>query len=689
MSDKSANRSMFRRGQGATSGPLEPRLKALQQRYATPRLRPRVHAPLNLSSEPRTDVPADRLVSQPWLKFYPANVGLDLASSEAVLPDLLADSAARFAEQPAIFYFGHKLTYREVDQAASRLAAGLWEQGVRPGDRVALLLPNCPQFVIAYYGALRIGVIVVPCNPLYIESELEHQLRDAGASVLVTLTVFYKTARAVRDRLGLKTLIVGNVKDYFPPALQLVFTVSKEKKDGHRVTVSGEGVWSWLDFLAAAKSELPAITVRPDDIALYQYTGGTTGVPKGAMLSHRNLVTNARMCWAWLGDGEKGRDVTLAAIPLFHVYGMTAALNVTVFAGGALVLLPRFAPLEVLKAVQRYRPTLFPGVPAMYISLLNHPQLGKFDLTSIEACISGAAPLPLEVAQRFERITGAKLAEGFGMTECSPVSHGNPLYGQRKEGSIGVPFPGVEARIVDVETGQQVMPTGEIGEMVVRGPMVMRGYYNRPDETAQTLRDGWLYTGDIARMDEEGYFFIVDRKKDMILSNGFNVYPRDVEEVLYTHPAVREAVVIGAPNERGDDTVKAFVVLKDGQSVSADELIAFARERLTRYKAPRAIEFRAELPKTLIGKHLRRVLVEEERQKLAAHSPQPPTIEPVTATTRPGSLRGLHLPSNLTPHIPKVSVSVPIKVRLPENFRLPRPHLKWPFAGQPDDRAAS
>lgn len=602
-----------------------------------------------ISAAPRTDISPDLLAEKPWLRYYPPKMPLDIKVDDETLPGMLRDSARRFPAQTAIIFYGHKISYKELDEVVDRFALSLVAQGVRPGDRVALLLPNCPQFVIAYYGALRAGAIVVPCNPLYVERELEQQLGDAKAKILVTLTLFYKLAKAVQPKVGLEKIIVGNIKDYFPPGLKILFTALKEQKEGHRAALEGAETVAWTDFLAAYTSEpsvyLPGI--RADDVALYQYTGGTTGTPKGAILTHRNLVTNARMSWAWLGDGPKASATTLAVIPFFHVYGMTGALNLSIFSAGTMVLLPKFVTKDVLKAIHRYHPTLFPGVPAMYIALLDSPDVGKYDLNSIEACISGAAPLPVEVQTRFEKLTGARLIEGFGMTEASPVTHGNPVYGRRKEGSIGLPFPGVRAKIVDLETGRTDLPVGETGELVVSGPMVMKEYYNRPAETADTLRDGWLYTGDIARMDEDGYFYIVDRKKDMILSNGFNVYPRDVEEVLYQHPAIKEAVVIGAPNTRGDVTVKAFVVLKEGQHATADEIIAFCRERLTRYKAPRLVEFRDELPKTLIGKHLRRVLVKEEEERLAAQDHDTAKASPGGPNSEPGETpakKGLRFP---------------------------------------------
>jgi long-chain acyl-CoA synthetase len=615
-------------------------LKKITGRTAAPKRDGKLHEPSVITTEPRTDVPAELAARKPWVRFYQHNVPLDIEVANETLPQMFRTTVRQHGEKDALVFFGHKISYRELDDASEAFAAGLAAQGVKKGDRVALLLPNCPHFVIAYYGAQKIGAIIVPCNPTYTEKELVTQLNDSKPSAFVTLSVLFKLARTVQQKVGISHLIVGNIKDYFPPALKLVFTVAKEKKEGHRVELEGAGVHSWSEFLAKyASHKAPTVEISPDDIALYQYTGGTTGVPKGAMLSHRNLTTNTRQGAAWMGADQKGVDVTLCAVPFFHVYGMTVAMNLSVYVAGSMVLMPRFVPGDVLKAIDRYRPTLFPGVPAMYIALLNHPDVSKYDLSSIEACMSGAAPLPVEVQEKFEKLTGAKLIEGFGMTELSPISMGNPLYGRRKEGSIGLPMPGVDAKIVDLETGDTDLPVGEVGELVVSGPMVMQGYYNRPEETAKTIRDGWLYTGDIAKMDDDGYFFIVDRKKDMILSNGFNVYPRDVEEVLYQHPAVQEAVVAGVPNERGDDTVKAFIVLKEGATATPEEIIKFCRESLTAYKAPRSVEFRESLPKTLIGKHLRRVLVEEEKAKLAAKKSgvSAATTEQPSTETKPAS----------------------------------------------------
>jgi long-chain acyl-CoA synthetase len=565
------------------------------------------------------------LAARPWIRRYDAGVPPTVAGVESTLGELLRATARRFGDRVALVWYGAEITYAELDQAADRFARALVGDGVRVGDRVALLLPNSPQFAIAYYGALRAGAIVVPLNPLYTAPELEQQLSDCGARVLVTLSTFHRTVGTVRRSVPLDHVIVANVKDYFPPLLKVLFTLLKEKKEGHRATL-GAGDVAWRAFMAGAPEAAPTHVPKPEDVAVFGYTGGTTGTPKAAMLTHRNLVTNAVQSAEWLAGGDleaamRRRLVVLAIIPFFHSYGQTVALNVSLLAGATIVLQPRFDPVDALKAIQRYRPTHFPGVPALYIALLNHPDAGKYKLDSIEVCQSGAAPLPVDVQARFERTTGTTMFEGYGMTELSPASHSTPLNGLRKPGSIGVPLPGIDSRVVDLDTGTTPLPAGEIGELVVKGPTVMAGYYNRPEETAATIRDGWLYTGDIAKVDEDGFFYIVDRKKDMILSNGFNVYPRDVEEVLFTHPAVADAVVIGAPNVRGDETVKAYVVRAEGAegaAVTEEELIAYCRERLARYKAPRVIEFRDQLPKTMIGKALRRVLVEEERRKVEA-----------------------------------------------------------------------
>lgn len=669
-------------------GNFDKGIKAIfdKQTHSHPEVK--LHAPATAYTEPRTDVPAELLAQKPWLRFYQPNVPLDIEVTDERLSDYVKNAARDFPHNPAIIFYGNRISYKELNEQVERFAAGLWDIGVRKGDRVALLLPNCPQFVIAFYAAQRIGAIVVACNPTYTDKELTHLVVDSAPKVMVTISVLYKLAEKVRELVEIPHLIVGAVKDYFPPALQVVFTMVKEKKEGHKVELQGPSVHSWQNFMhASLHKNAPQVEISPDDIALYQYTGGTTGVPKAAMLSHRNLTSNTKMGLSWLGAAEPGKDITLCAIPFFHVYGLTVAMNLSVLSAAAMVLVPRFVPLDILKTIERFRPTLFPGVPAMYIALINHPQVNNFDLSSIEACLSGAAPLPVEVQTKFEKLTGARLIEGFGMTELSPMACATPVFGIRKEGSIGIPMPGISAKIVDVDTGQVDLPIGEIGELVISGPNVMQGYYNRPEETGKTIHNGWLYTGDIARMDEDGYLYIVDRKKDMILSNGFNVYPRDVEEVLYQHPAVKECVVIGAPNERGDETVKAFIVLKDDVTATEQEIMDFAKQSLTSYKAPRKVEFRESLPKTLIGKHLRRVLVEEEKQKLAAKKAA--HAESQTTATEAATTHGKHEKKGTGLHIPEeIGHTISnIASKLPKIEDIHLPKVNWPHTGKGEAKA--
>jgi long-chain acyl-CoA synthetase len=553
---------------------------------------------------------------KPWLAHYEPGVLSTLDCPAMPLHGLLEQTAARYPDRIATIFFGAKLTYRDLNEAANRFAHALLQFGLGQGDRVALMLPNCPQFLIAFYGALKAGAVVTAINPLYTPRELTYQLNDAEAETLVTLSKFYPTVEAVRDSTALRQVIVTNLKEYFPAALWALFTLFKERKEGHRVSLRRERPTFWFqDLLATARSAAgPGIAVNPDDTALLQYTGGTTGSPKGAMLKHRGLVANTLQIRAWLSDFREAAETMLLVLPLFHVFGLGACMSVMVQGAGTLVLLPQFNTRDVLHAISKHRATLFPGVPSMYVALNNSPELPRVDLTSLRHCFSGAAPLPQEVQERFETHIGGRLVEGYGMTEANACII-TPLRGTRKLGSIGVPIPEVEARIVDLETGERTLATGEVGELVVRCPQQMQGYWRRSDETAEVLRQGWLYTGDIARMDEEGFFYLVDRKKEIILSGGFNVYPRDVEEVLYLHPKVREAAVIGIADAFLGEQVKAFVVPHAGEVASADELIAFCRERLVVYKVPKQIEFRESLPKTLIGKILRRVLLEEERQR--------------------------------------------------------------------------
>jgi long-chain acyl-CoA synthetase len=558
-------------------------------------------------------------MDRPWYQHYDAQVPHTLTYPDVPMHHLLEETARRLPNQTATVFFGAKLAYAQLNAQADRLAVALRNLGLEKGDRVAIVLPNCPQFVIAYYAILKAGGVVVPTNPTYKAREIEYQLKDAGARMVITLNMFMPAIQEVRESIGLQHIIVTEIKEYLPPVLGLLYPI-KERREKTAVHVApAPGIVFWPELMRAPTLPLPPVAISPDDLALLQYTGGTTGVSKGAMLTHRNMVANTVQCRYWLYDMRTdGGEVSLAAIPFFHVYGMTTSMSLAVYVGATMVLLPRFQIKDVLKAIQKYRPTQFPGVPTMYIALSNAPDVGKYNLRSIKACISGAAPLPVEVAQRFEEITGGRVVEGYGLTEASPVTHCNPLYGERIVGSIGVPYPDVDAKVVDMDTHAD-LPQGEIGELAIRGPQVMRGYWNRAEESAAVLSpDGWLFTGDIARMDDAGYFYIVDRKKDLIIAGGFNVYPREVEEVLYEHPKVQEAVVCGVPDPYRGESVKAYIVLKPGEMSTAEEIIAFCKERLANYKVPRQVDFRETLPKSIIGKHIRRILREEEAARRAA-----------------------------------------------------------------------
>ncbi|MDR7532173.1 MAG: long-chain fatty acid--CoA ligase [Armatimonadota bacterium] len=550
--------------------------------------------------------------ARPWLRHYPPGVPPTLSYPARPLQH---DAAARFPDRPAVTFFGRTLRYRALRGLVDRFAGGLVRLGLRPGDRVSLHLPNCPQFVIACYGVLKAGGVVVPCNPLYTPREVAEQLADCGATWAITLDLFADRVLAARPADALARVVVTRIHDFFPPVLRALYPVRARRHGQWPALPTDPRVVRFTDLLRGAPVQHPAAQA-PDDLAVLLYTGGTTGAPKGAMLTHANLVANAYQVVAWSPAAPDEVTTILGVLPLFHAYGLTVVMNASLLRAGRMVLLPRFEVEAVLRAIARHRPHHLPGVPTLYNALLAHPRIGRYDLRSVRACISGAAPLPAEVQARFERATGGALVEGYGLTEASPVTHVTPLVGLRKPGSIGVPLPDVDARIVDAETGQRTLAPGEIGELVVRGPQVMRGYWNRPQDTAAALRGGWLYTGDLARMDDDGFFYIVDRKKEMLISGGFNVYPREVEEVLHAHPAVLEAALVGLPDPHRGEVGKAFVVLRPGMQVTAEELLDHCRRHLAAFKVPVAVEFRERLPKSLIGKVLRRALAEEERLRV-------------------------------------------------------------------------
>ena len=565
-------------------------------------------------------------MERPWQKMYETGVPGDIAYPEGmVVTDILDRAAARFPNSPATIFpaaigsrlLAGKLTYRDLEEATNRFANALMALGVQKGDRVALLFPNSPQFVIAFFGTLKAGAVAICFNPVYTEHEIERQLIDCGAETVVTMTKWYPAIKKVQANTRVTRVIATNIKDYFHPVASLLFTVAKEQKEGFRVTLDPKD-YSFKMMLQNASSTKPNVQISPDDIALLQYTGGTTGVPKGAVLTHRNLISNCLQSAAWFVTAQEGKEVTLAIIPFFHVYGLMVGMLFTLYKGGALVLFPRFELAQAFMAIDAYKPTIFPGVPALYIQFINSPDVSNHDLHSVKTCLSGAAPLPQEVQTGFEMLSGGRLVEGFGMTESSPLALANPINGERRVGSIGVPVPSTDARIVNPENADEVLPPGSVGELAIKGPQVFQGYWNRPEESVNTLRNGWLITGDIARMDDDGFFYIVERKKDMIIIGGFKVFPRDIEEELFKHPKVKDVTVIGVPHPKMGEVPKAFIVLKDGETCTETEIIEYMTKHVADYKVPRQIEFRDALPKTIIGKVLKRQLAEEEKAKMKA-----------------------------------------------------------------------
>lgn len=581
-------------------------------------------------------------MEHPWLHFYDPGTPHTLTYPEVTLDHFLDAAARDHPDRTATTFvlkyalggrlrIGGQLTYRRLRAQVDHFAAALDELGVRQGDRVALMLPNSPQFVIAFFAALRLGAIVVNINPTYTAPELQHQLADSGAETIVLLNLFLARLRTAQAELpALKRVIVTTIDDLLPfPINTLVRREQRKQPDWVDVAPAPDTA-RFADLLARAKPAQPKVVRSPDDVALFQYTGGTTGVPKAAMLTHRNLVANTFQAAAWLPDKQRGGDRIMCALPFFHIYGMTIGMLMSVVLASTMIILPNPRPIEqVMRVIQRERATIFPGVPAMYIAIINHPSVATYDLTSARYCLSAAAPLPMEVQERFGRLTRGRLVEGYGMTETAPLTHANPMYGLRKSGSIGIPVPDTEARLIDLETGMP-LPSGvaQAGELAIRGPQVMKGYWNRAEDTADCLSaDGWLRTGDICTIDDDGYFYIVDRKKDMIIASGYKILPREVEEVLFAHPAVQEAAVVGVPDPYRGETVKAFIVAKAGAHPTEAELIAHCRTSLAPYKVPRLFEFRSELPKTTIGKVLRRVLAAEAQQKSPAQTEDAPSIE--------------------------------------------------------------
>ncbi len=540
-------------------------------------------------------------IIRPYLRVYEGGgAKWDISIKPKPLHSLLFNSAEKYPDKTACIFYGHKMSYAQLAACVKRVASALYEMGLRKGDRVAVMLPNCPDFIISYYAILSLGGIVVNTNPMYVEREILHQVNDSGSRMIVTLMDLYPRVKNVRENTSLEKVFITG------------FT-------GKPDSLPDDTVW-FPDLYSADRASVPVIEVDPmEDLAVLQYTGGTTGVPKAAMLTHMNLYANStQVANSFSGDDKK--RLILSILPFFHVYGMTCCMNIAMAEGTTMILLPRFVPAEVAKVISELKPTFFPAVPTMLVALLNDPAFKDYkDFANVLIYSSGAGPLPVEVFEKMSAKlagTASVLVEGYGLSEASPVTHCNPDFGAIKGGSIGIPYPATDAAVVDIATGTKVLPVGEVGELVIKGPQVMKGYWNRPEETEMTIRDGWLYTGDMAKMDEEGYFYIIDRKKDMIIAGGYNIYPRELEEVLFENPKVQEALVAGIPHPYRGETVKAFVVLKEGENATEEEMINYCKERLAPYKVPEMVEFRVELPKTAVGKLLRRKLVEEERKKI-------------------------------------------------------------------------
>jgi long-chain acyl-CoA synthetase len=562
---------------------------------------------------------------KPWLARYDKGVPQSFDIPLVPLFHFLEESARKYPDRACTIFKGAVISYREMNALSDSIAAALVDMGVKKGDRVGIFMPNTPQFVMIYYGILKAGGVVVATNPLYTPPEIEHQSSDAGIEYMFVMTNFYETIKKAQPKTKIKKMIVTNLKETLPPVLRLLFTLAREKKGGFRVEGGLRDGDIWLpDLLARYKgASKPKLEIAPDDTALFQYSGGTTGVSKGAVATHYNIVADTLMIKSWMVNLEEGKEVTLMAIPLFHVYGMVAGMNFSMAGGGTMVMVPNPRDIpDVLENIHKYKPTIFPGVPTLYNAINNRPEVkeGKVSLRSIKACISGSAPLMRETKETFEALSGGKVFEGFGLSEAPTATHCNPLLGENRTGSIGMPLPNVDAKIISLDDGETILQTGEVGELIISGPMVMKGYHNMPTETANTLRtlkDGrtWLFTGDIARMDEDGYFYIVDRKKELIKPGGYQVWPREVEEVLTQYPKIMEAGVAGIPDPYRGETVKAWIVLKPGETTTEEEIKAFCKEKLAAYKVPTHYEFRSELPKTTVGKILRRELVRQHKEE--------------------------------------------------------------------------
>lgn len=555
--------------------------------------------------------------SKPWLKSYDKGVPEKIQYEQICMPDILDRSAAQNPDRMALNFQGYTMNYKQLKEMVDRFATWLAGAGIKKGDAVAIILPNMIPTVVAYYAIHRLGGIVVLNNPTYSDRELEHQLNDSGAKIMIIIDLLANRMIDLRPKTKVKQIIITSIGDYLPFPVNLLFPLVGKKKGllPAKPMKPASDVLRWKDCIAKSQPNPPKVKLTFDDDAMYQYTGGTTGVSKGVILTHGNISKQVQQIRAWFPKFTGTYNVNLGALPFFHVFGMSCAMNFSIIQGWGDILIPKPQPEPLLDAIHKFKPNFAALVPTMFIGMLNHPKMKTTDMTCFKGFFSGSAPLPVEVIHDFEKTAGSVICEGFGMTETTPVTHTNPFEGIRKIGSIGLPVSDTECRIVDLDKGETDMPIGEPGELIIRGPQVTKGYLNKPEETAGLLRDGWCYTGDIATMDQDGYFYIVDRKKDMIISGGFNVYPRDIDEAYYEHPKVMEACAIGIPDAKRGENVKLFIVLKEGETATAEEMIEYGKSKLATYKLPTEVEFRKELPKSTVGKVLRKELRAEELAK--------------------------------------------------------------------------
>ena len=552
-------------------------------------------------------------MEKPWHKSYVKGVAYTLQYEKITMPQALTRSVNQFPDKTALIFIDSRISYKQLDERVNRFANALIDLGVKPGDKVAMLMPNMPQLVAATYGAWRAGAVVIMNNPLYTDKELEYQFNNSESSFLVTMDLLGPRMIALKPKTPIKHIVVAHIRDHLRfPKKQLLPIVAKDK---HRNIPPTPNVYEWMDVLKKYPATNPNIPVDFESLASLQYTGGTTGVSKGVMLTHANLVKNVQQTLAFFPGFNRGENTLLGTLPFFHSFGLTTCMNISIWMGWTDVLIPRPEPEALLEAVHKYKVNFFPAVPTMYVGVLNHPKASQYNLTSIKGCFSGAAPLPIEVIKEFESKTGSQICEGYGLSETSPVATTNPFGGVTKVGSVGLPVPDTDIKIVDLIDGQKEMPVGESGEIIIKGPQVTSGYYKMPEETAIAIRDGWIYTGDIGKMDEDGYFYIVDRKKDMIIAGGYNIYPREIDEVLFEHPKILEACAVGIPDPYRGETVKAFVVLKPGETMTEEEVIKYCQEKLAKYKVPKMVEFMTSLPKSGVGKILRKELRAVEMAK--------------------------------------------------------------------------